>query len=37
MLEIGLRKGLEQGEFTILYQPQIDIKKGRLIGIETLN
>lgn len=35
-LEIGLRKGLEQGEFTIHYQPQIEIKNGNLIGVEAL-
>jgi diguanylate cyclase len=35
-LEIGLRKGLEQEEFNIYYQPQIEIKTGSLIGVEAL-
>ena len=35
-IAIGLRKGLERGEFTINYQPQIDIKSGDIIGVEAL-
>ncbi|HSJ39130.1 MAG TPA: EAL domain-containing protein [Planococcus sp. (in: firmicutes)] len=32
----GLRKGLDQGEFTINYQPQFDIQSGNIIGVEAL-
>ncbi|RNF38783.1 bifunctional diguanylate cyclase/phosphodiesterase [Planococcus salinus] len=35
-LATGLRKGLEQGEFFLQYQPQIDIKTERIIGVEAL-
>ena len=35
-LAIGLRKGLEHDEFSIQYQPQIDLKTGELIGVEAL-
>lgn len=35
-IAIGLRKGLDRGEFTINYQPQIDIKTGTIIGVEAL-
>lgn len=35
-IAIGLRKGLEQGEFSIHYQPQIDLKTEEIIGVEAL-
>ena len=35
-LAIGLRKGLEHDEFSIQYQPQIDLKTGDIIGVEAL-
>lgn len=35
-LATGLRKGLEQGEFTIHYQPQISLKTEEIIGVEAL-
>jgi diguanylate cyclase (GGDEF)-like protein len=35
-LEYGLFRALDQQEFTIDYQPQIDISSGRIIGAEAL-
>ncbi|MFC0236599.1 EAL domain-containing protein [Fictibacillus phosphorivorans] len=35
-LEIGLRKALERNEFKIVYQPQIDVETGDIIGVEAL-
>jgi len=35
-LATGLRKGLEHGEFTIHYQPQISLKTEQIIGVEAL-
>ncbi|AJY75726.1 bifunctional diguanylate cyclase/phosphodiesterase [Paenibacillus beijingensis] len=35
-LEIGLRKGLERGEFNVCYQPQVDVTTGKVIGMEAL-
>ncbi|MFC7371458.1 EAL domain-containing protein [Fictibacillus iocasae] len=35
-LEIGLRKALEQQEFELVYQPQIDVRTGTLTGAEAL-
>ncbi len=35
-LEKGLRKALERDEFTIYYQPFIDAKSGKPIGMESL-
>ncbi|KRE51503.1 hypothetical protein ASG85_18095 [Paenibacillus sp. Soil724D2] len=35
-LEMGLRKGLERGEFKVYYQPQIDVISGKVIGVEAL-
>ncbi|RZT21419.1 bifunctional diguanylate cyclase/phosphodiesterase [Fictibacillus sp. BK138] len=35
-LEVGLRKALERNEFHIVYQPQIDVKTGQVIGAEAL-
>ncbi|MEE4637257.1 MAG: EAL domain-containing protein [Wenzhouxiangella sp.] len=31
-----IRQGLEDGEFVLHYQPKVDMKKGRLIGMEAL-
>ncbi len=35
-LSAGLRQGVDQQQFVLLYQPQIDLKTGRISGIEAL-
>jgi len=35
-LEHQIRAALEQGQFRLLYQPQIDTKTGRMCGLEAL-
>lgn len=35
-IAMSIRKGLELGEFTVHYQPQIDIKTEEIIGVEAL-
>ena len=36
ILEGDLRRALEHGEFHLHYQPQVDIKTGKIIGLEAL-
>lgn len=35
-IAMSIRKGLELGEFSVHYQPQIDIETERIIGVEAL-
>ena len=35
-LETGIRKALDNNEFHLMYQPQINIKTGEIVGVEAL-
>jgi diguanylate cyclase (GGDEF)-like protein len=35
-LENGLKKALEQQEFSLQYQPKVDIRSGKIVGAEAL-
>ena len=36
LLEIDLRQGIEQGDLRMLYQPQVGVQSGEIIGVEAL-
>ncbi len=36
-LETDIRKGLEQGEFKVFYQPIVSLQNGRIVGFEALS
>ncbi len=36
LLEIDLRQGVERNEFLMCYQPQVDVRSGRVVGAEAL-
>src|SRR5712691_1152291 len=35
-LDSAMREAIEQGQFTLYYQPQVDTKSGRIVGAEAL-
>jgi diguanylate cyclase len=36
LLEVEMRKGLDQGQFSLEYQPKIDLATGEILGAEAL-
>ncbi len=36
LLEVEMRKGLDQGQFTLVYQPKVGLATGEILGAEAL-
>jgi diguanylate cyclase len=36
LLEVAMRKGLDQGQFTLAYQPKVNLATGEILGAEAL-
>jgi len=36
LLEVEMRNGLEQGQFSLVYQPKVDLATGQVLGAEAL-
>lgn len=36
VMENNIRRGIDKGEFILYYQPQIDVKSGEMVGVESL-
>jgi diguanylate cyclase len=36
VLEVEMRKGIDQGQFSLVYQPKIDLATGQILGAEAL-
>lgn len=36
LIEMDLSKAIEQSEFQVYYQPQVDLRTGRIVGMESL-
>ena len=35
-MELEMHKGLDEGQFSSVYQPKVDLKTGRVLGVEAL-
>lgn len=36
LLEIDLEEGIQKGQFHVVYQPQVELQSGKIIGVEAL-
>src|SRR5262249_31938020 len=35
-IESAMRRGLDANQFSVMYQPKLDVESGRLVGVEAL-